>query len=40
MFFNGFWEKWWNMKNMKDADDDNSLVWTCDLFDVEQYNKE
>ena len=28
-----------NMKNLMDTDD-NSLVWTCDLFDIEQYNKE
>ena len=28
------------MKHLMDANDDNSLVWTCDLFDIEQYNKE
>ena len=22
------------------SDDDNSSVWMCDLFDIEQYNKE
>jgi hypothetical protein len=27
-FFSGFWEKWWNMKHLMDANDDNSLVWT------------
>ena len=35
-FFSGFWEKWWNMKHLMDANDDNSLVWTCDIFDIEQ----
>jgi hypothetical protein len=28
------------MKHLMDANDDNSLVGTCDLFDIEQYNKE
>jgi len=28
------------MKHLMDANDDNSLVWTCDLFDIEQCNKE
>ena len=36
----GFWKKWWNIKNLMDTDENNSLVWTCDLFDIEQYNKE
>jgi hypothetical protein len=27
------------MKHLMDANDDNSLVGTCDLFDIEQYNK-
>ena len=28
------------MKHLMEANDDNSIVWTCDLFDIEQYNKE
>jgi hypothetical protein len=28
------------MKHLMDANDYNSLVWRCDLFDIEEYNKE
>ena len=38
--FGGFWEKLWNMKHLMDANDHNRLVWMCDLFDIEKYNKE